>query len=480
MMKSKLYSVMLFSVLTMGLSSCDFDTENYQQIPTENAYSSVQDLQNGMNGAYYALGQYSFLGNYAIAYGDFCAGVSNGNRSSGHFYNQSAWIIQDTDGEMASIWNYGFKVIDRTTRTIMGGEEILSKAEQLFLDEDGVAEAKSYVAQCHALKALAYYYMVNFFALPYHAGTSNLGLPVVKDKPIEPFAKVSRNTVGETYDQIIFDLNKAEVLMGEASAVVGEPGYKYMGSMAIQALKARVMMDMGKYDDAEAAAKKAIELKDKGNGRGSDNQPNAVNYVNMWSSLAETDEDLFTIAKNESDNLSANALNTLYGSYRATLSNYVWGLLGENDARTELYKLTSIGKYQGLSTSAATSNIPILRKSEMSLIIAEVEARKGNIAEAQDYLLYTAKRNADITSVADLPATSDELMKFIAEERVREFAGEGHRYHDARRTGEILNMANFLPFDISKFVFPIPSDEINAGFCTEQNTGWEDAMPTRG
>ena len=57
MMKSKLYSVMLFSVLTMGLSSCDFDTENYQQIPTENAYSSVQDLQNGMNGAYYAQGQ---------------------------------------------------------------------------------------------------------------------------------------------------------------------------------------------------------------------------------------------------------------------------------------------------------------------------------------------------------------------------------------------------------------------------------------
>ena len=96
----RIYKLMLFSILTLGMTACDFDTENFQQIPTDEAYKSVQDIQNGMNGAYYALGSYRFLGNYAVAYGDFCGGVSNGSSSTGHFYYQSNWIISDTDAEL--------------------------------------------------------------------------------------------------------------------------------------------------------------------------------------------------------------------------------------------------------------------------------------------------------------------------------------------------------------------------------------------
>jgi len=32
-------------------------------------------------------------------------------------------------------------------------------------------------------------------------------------------------------------------------------------------------------------------------------------------------------------------------------------------------------------------------------------------------------------------------------------------------------------YDVAKFVFPIPADEINSGFGCEQNEGWEDALP---
>lgn len=470
---------MLFAALVSGLTACDFDTENYQQIPTENAYQSVQDIQNGMNGAYAVAGAYTFLGNYAVAYGDFCAGVSEGNRSSGHFYYQSAWIVSETDSELTGIWSAGFKVIDRTTRTIQGGKEVLANADRLHLNEENIGETKLYIGQCYALKALAYYYLVNYFAYPYHAGTSNKGLPLVKDEPIKEFEKVDRATVGETYAQIMSDIANAESLVAEGAEVMGEPGYKYMGSMAIQALKARVCMDMGKYDEAKSAALEAIALKGTGSGNAGDNNPTADNYLSMWTSLAETSEDLFTIAKSESDNLSANALNTLYGSYGASLSNATWYLFGENDIRAALLGRTSIGKYQGLSTSAATSNIPVLRKSEMSLIVAEVEARAGNIAAAQDYLFYTAKRDLDILSADMLPDNTNDLLAFIAEERIREFAGEGHRFMDARRTGEVITMGAFKPFDIAKFVFPIPSDEINAGFCSEQNEGWDKVLPVR-
>lgn len=475
----KLYKKILLSIaLLCGLASCDFETENYQQIPIEDAYKTVQDVQNGMNGAYYALASYRFLGNYAVAYGDFCAGISNGNRSSGHFYYQSAWIISDTDAELEDIWNYGYKVIDRCTRTIKGGKEVIKNAESLFLSDSEIADVESYIAQCYAMKALAYHYLVNLFALPYQGNENSLGLPLVKDEPIAEFTDIERATVENTYAQIKDDLQKAEDTMNEALAKNPKLTLSefYMGQAAVKALKARVYMSLGDYNTAKQAALDAISLKGKGDGRGDDSTPANEIYLSMWTSLAITDEDLFTLAKTEADNLSANALNTLYGSYGCTLTSETLALYGENDIRLELINRLSIGKYQGLPTSAATSNIPVFRKSEMSLILAEIYARANDITNAQDYLYYTAKRNKDLTK-SELPDDKDGLLKFISEERIREFAGEGHRFYDARRMGDKISNIGSTPFDIQKFVFPIPAAEINAGFCDQQNEGWENQLP---
>ena len=480
-----IYKLILLSALTLSLGSCDFDTENYQQIPTEDAYKSVQDVENGMNGAYSAVGTYRFLGNYATAYGDFCAGVSVGNRSTGHFYYQSSWIVSDTDAELKDMWNYGFKIIDRCTRTIQGGKDVLANTA-LHLTEADIAKVKSYMAQCYALKSLANYYLVNLFSYPYQAGANNLGLPLVKDVPIKEFEKIDRATVGETYAQITSDLTNAENYLDEAlqGNLIKTPNAFYMGAMGIQALKARVAMSMGDYATAETAAKAALTLKGKGNGTGADKVPSNEIYVSMWSSLAISDEDIFTIAKTEADNLSANSLNTLYGSYGATVANSTVALFNDEDIRLELIFPQDAGgmttaKYKGLPTSAATSNVPVFRKSEMSLIIAEVEARNNNIPEAQNYLYYTAKRDLSITASTELPATQDELLAFIAKERIREFVGEGHRFYDARRMGLTINITGFKPFDIAKFVFPIPADEINAGFLTQQNPDWKSALPVK-
>lgn len=473
----RIYKLMLFSILTLGMTACDFDTENFQQIPTDEAYKSVQDIQNGMNGAYYALGSYRFLGNYAVAYGDFCGGVSNGSSSTGHFYYQSNWIISDTDAELEDMWYYGLQVVDRTTRTIAGAKDVLAEAESLFLTEKDIADINLYMGQCYALKALANYYLVNLFGKPYHIGTDNMGLPLVKEEPIEPFTKIDRSNILQTYEQITSDITNAETCLNEATQVVSEPNAFYMGSMGLQALKARVYMSLGEYSIAEGAAKKAIELKGKGDGTGNDNIPSDEIYVSMWTSLAITDEDLFTIAKTEADNLSANSLNTLYGSYGATLTNSTIALYENNDIRKGLLNGTKTLKYQGLPTSAATSNIPIFRKSEMSLILAEIYTRQNNLPLAQNYLLYTAKRNKDITSIADLPTTQADLLQFISEERIREFSGEGHRFYDARRMGDKVALVGYEPFDIQQFVFPIPAAEINAGYMTQQNEGWDNNLP---
>lgn len=478
-MKRLYKNILFFVALLCGLVSCDFETENYQQIPIDEAYKTVQDVQNGMNGAYNALASYYFLGNYAVAYGDFCAGISNGDRGSGHFYYQSAWIISDTDAELEDMWNYGYKVIDRCTRTIKGGKDVISNSEALFLSEDDIAEVKLYIAQCYAMKALAYHYLVNLFALPYQGNENSFGLPLVKDEPIAEFVNIERATVENTYVQIKNDIQSAEEMINEALTTNANlaPSEFYMGEAAIKALKARVYMSIGDYNTAKQAALDAISLKDTGDAKGSDETPADEIYLSMWTSLAISDEDIFTLAKNEADNLSANSLNTLYGSYGCTLTQETMDLFNDDDIRKELLERPSIGKYEGLPTSAATSNIPIFRKSEMSLLLAEIYAREGNITDAQDYLYYTAKRDKSISASSELPDNTADLLTFISEERIREFAGEGHRFYDARRMGDLISNVGTTPFDIKKFVFPIPAAEINAGFCNQQNDGWEENLP---
>ena len=458
------------AVLTLGLASCSdnyFDVDMDQNKTSETAYTSAQDVKNGMIGAYYALGNYRFYGNYVVALGDMASDIATASSSTGHFFTINSYGITDTNGELDDIWNYGYKVIDRSTRAIIGAGKII---------EGGVTEAEeyainSYLSQCYALRALATFTMTNIFGLPYQAGQSNsqLGIILIKDKIYTINHEVHRSTVEECYAQVLEDIANAKKYYTDESEMNGAPQF-YFNLAAIYALEARVNLFMGKYTEAKTAAQNAIDE------RGSDGAT-AENYVSMWSSNAISPEDIFTINKTNDDNLSANALNTLYGSYKGGLTNFTKGLFGANDYRAGVLNNYAF-KFCGLPTAQAVSNIPVFRVSEMYLILAECEAQLGNTADAQNALFFTAQRDADITSATDLPSTKDALMDFINDERVRELYQEGFRWYDARRQGLKITVATTSQnFDIAKFVYPIPASEINAGYGTEQNEGWSSNLP---
>ena len=473
----KLKYLTMSLALAAGMTGCSLDTEIYDNKGGDEAFSTMKDISNGLNGAYYYLGTYRFLGNYAVAFGDFVAGVSAGSASSGHFYAYSSFTFSDTDAEIEDVWNYGYKVVTSTTNCINGANALIESGKVL---ESEMPELNNYLGQCYALKALANYYLVNIYALPYSDENKDKpGIVVIKDNPTVPFSQIKRSTVAETYAQITDDIAAAEKAFAEAGGAAEQSAY-YMGPMGLQALKARVLLSLGDYDGAETAAKNAIRLKGTGSATEADNNPSDAAYLTMWASTAVTAEDIFTIVKSEDDNLSANALNTLYGSYYCTIQNSITNLIGENDIRAGLLRPgdgggTSLIKYDGKPSQAVT-NIPVFRKSEMALVVAECEARKGNIAEAQNYFMYTGKRDKDLDA-SDLPATKEGMLSVIAEERVREFFGEGHRFYDARRMGLLVSGDQFQNWDIRKFCFPIPQAEINTDTGCTQNEGWEDNMP---
>jgi len=463
--------IYIFS-LVVGLStfwSCDFDTRIYTAIDMDNAFGSAQDIENALNGTYRNVGSYYYRGNRIIAIGDMASDVGVANASSGHFVSINMWTFTDTSGELLDAWTYGYKVIDQSTRAINGASALIAEGNLPAGDDDRLESAMS---QFYALRALAHFDLVNLFGLPYIAGGNNTqpGIVIVDQEPIEDFQQVSRSTVEETYAQILKDINSAK------QYVIGGRNQYYFNEAAIYALEARVNLYMHRYEAASTAANRAIELR---NSAGVDNET----YVSMWRDTAITGEDIFTLVKSEDDNLSANALNTLYGSYGGSVSTFASNKLGENDIRAGLLYThptrgtNRSGKWLGKADAAAVSNVPVFRLSEMYLIVAESQAELDNISDAQAALLYIAKRNTDITTVADLPSTQDGLLQFIADERVREFFTEGHRFYDLRRTGVVATIAGDDQFVAADFVYPIPSAEINSGFGVTQNEGWSNNLP---
>ena len=461
---------LLILALVFSFTACDefLTFEPSDSVSDATAFKTAKDVQNGLQGVYYSLGRSTFYGRNVVALGDIAADNFWMTGSSGHFDQIYQYTINTDSPDLLDIWDGGYKTIDRAARLITAGKVML----ETDLTQNDADIVKSAVAQAYGLKALSHFSLVNIFGLPYSdANKSTPGIVVVGDDPIVAFQEVSRGTVGDTYSQILSDITAARTYIAAV-----ENDVFIMNEAALDALEARVKLYMRDWTGAITAAANAIER--SGGSLVTDDE----DYYNMWASVSATSEDIFTIAKLSNDNLSANALNTLYGSYDGKATSGLVKLFGINDMRLSLF--TGAGelmrglKFMGLPTSAATSNIPVFRLPEMYLIQAEAKAQLGQ-PDAVDYVWQIARRNPDLAKSA-IPTDKPGLLSFIAIERRRELFQEGHRWFDLRRSGEILTRVggNFpvSNWDASKFVYPIPSQEVNASGIA-QNEGWNNNLP---
>ena len=468
-----LLNIFIVAALLLSSVSCeDFLTYSpSDSVDDAEAFKTAKDVTNALNGVYYTLGTSTFYGRNVIATGDVAADNTYMLGTSGHFNEIYQYTLNESTGYMMEMWETGYRVLDRSTRLIKAGKALLAEGVS-GTDETAIRAA---IAQAYALKALAHFTLVNIYGLPYStANAGTLGIVVIDEDVIPPFTEVHRSTVADAYAQVLKEIGLAKEGIGLAAS-----SSFHFNPAAVSALEARVKLYMKDWSGAIAAAQSAIDQR-----KGS-LVMNAANYVSMWFDIVPTSEDIFTISKTPDDNLSANALNTLYGSYNGKATSGLVALFEENDMRLGLFgdgtgeQLRAL-KFDGMPSSRATSNIPVFRLPELYLIIAEAKAQLGQ-ADALDALFEIARRNPDLKK-EDLPAGKDELLKFISVERRRELFQEGHRFFDLRRTGELMTRSGgnypITNWDASKFVYPIPANEINASGL-EQNTGWASALPNK-
>ncbi|EDM38839.1 hypothetical protein PBAL39_22240 [Pedobacter sp. BAL39] len=124
---------------------------------------------------------------------------------------------------------------------------------------DGTAEAKAeVVAQAKVLRALNYYVLANYYADTYEESNAatKLSVPLILSADINaPYTQV---TIKELYDFMLKDIDEAIPSLKATSATVLHPN---LG--AAHALKARIFLTMGRYNDALVSANQALTFNDK-------------------------------------------------------------------------------------------------------------------------------------------------------------------------------------------------------------------------
>ena len=469
----KILTITIGLAIMLSLNACSKFLETNPDFAMGDtvAMEDLGGLQVGVTGLYQTIRNSIFLGRNYPGIGDIAADVTT------RFYeeNPASWLaafelLDFTDGnvDIRDVWAQAYRAIDRAVRVINAGEKLLPNASTADR-----AAIQACLAQVYTIKALSLHILCNMYALPYTSDAfaqSTLGVVNIDKEPILPGQAIERATLYRNYQQILSDIEAAKTAWETAAP---QTNFTRITKAATLALEARVKLYKRDFAGAITAAEAAIAAR---GGSGLVMDPET--YVAMWATSTPSPEDIFTLTVgNATEALGTTSFATLFSTYGVRLQSNMVELIDPADMRFGLLNFSVGGgvaplKYQHLNSVVGWHNIPVIRLPEMYLIIAEAnnELATPNTTAAAEALLNIAKRNPAITTVADLPNTQTGLRQRIREERVRELFGEGHRFWDMRRTGELLSRStantkvpiNIVDWDVSKFVFPIPIMEINA------------------
>jgi len=209
-MKKILIHTLVAATLTAGLSGCGdsfLETKFYKGQDIEKGLTSVPIVDAALNGAYDRFYNARFAGNYALAIGDVSTDIAYWNGVTGHWSNIYGYSFLDTEGYLADIWEYGYKVIDNSTRVIEDASKLYASstdAEKKSLDRD--------IAEAYALRGFSRLILTNIFSHQIKVNGKDFsdqpGI-LISDKIVGPEDQVKRATVGESYAAIVSDLKNA-------------------------------------------------------------------------------------------------------------------------------------------------------------------------------------------------------------------------------------------------------------------------------
>ncbi|MDT0674968.1 RagB/SusD family nutrient uptake outer membrane protein [Autumnicola musiva] len=444
---------LIFATFLIGIAftSCEdeLNIEPAQEISTEVALSSGENVENILIGAYEEAGQADSYGGDIQMLSDLYG-----------FTNEATWrgtFTQPRDvfrknifvdnSYVRDIWLNGYEVINQAN-LVVDNIELVDEEEQ-----DNIA------GQAMFLRALTYFDLVRLYGAPYEAGQENSqpGVPLSLEGVIDYSGnlEIPRNSVEEVYNQILEDLNNAFEMLPASNSFFAD---KY----AAKALLARVYLQQGNYTGARDAANDVIENSD---------HSLTDTYEEAFNNEVDSDEYIFafqvTTQGGGNDLVLHYAQEDLGGRGGDITVNpeFIEMFDSETDDRSSFfYESDDNGETLTSKYTNQFANIPVIRLAEMYLIRAEANFRLGTSignTPTEDINVIRERANANLLDNVGL----DEILK----ERELELAFEGFLIQDLQRT---MRPVGDLEYDDERLTFPIPQREMDVNSLLEQNPGY--------
>lgn len=356
------------------------------------------------------------------------------------------WDDFSAQGQTTSFeWKNFYTVMFTANYTIEQWKDINQGSEE---------DINQLIGECYLLRAYMHFLLVNLYGQPYTrpGALETKAVPLKLNSDINEILR--KNTVADIYESVLSDINEAEKLINKEA---WEQSFSYrFTKLSVKALRARVYLYMGQWEDAYTAAEAALT------DRSTLEDFNAETFIlpNNYQSV----ENITALERGMSSNYTqAGALS------EALLSLYEAG-----DLRPDAYfKPADRNGYRFSQKSGKDDFRCSFRVGEMYLNAAEAAAQADKLPQARTRLLelmqkrYTPEAYAAKATAVNA-MNKEALIKEILDERARELAFEGHRWFDLRRTTrprieKVLNGETYvLEEDDQRYTIQIPREAIAA------------------
>lgn len=335
---------------------------------------------------------------------------------------------------------------------ILRSNIVISLVDQSLGDENLKKLAK---AEAKVMRAWDHFILVNTFAKAYNPETADTdgGIAIMDKYDLESVPV--KSTVEQVYKFIIDDLEDALPLLQEQPENVYHPS-KAFG----YALAAKVYLFHRDWEKAKLAAEESLKQNNT-----------LIDYIELSNNGGPAVDK--TYAKGGNPEI----LNYAYMGGYSDNPTYCYGMIspelvqlfGENDERFNMFfKTTGNLEYyfdEGSGAALWDSSITYskfqymavgMRTAEVYLMLAEADARLGELTEATNVLnQLRSKRVRGAEAMVEEPATKEEMIKIIIDERRKELLFGFNRFWDLKRFNTETEFAKTITR-----VFPVVTQNV--------------------